>query len=526
MQCSGQQWSIANAKLEGITKVSAYAGTGKTTALSKLSIQQAVQEKKGLYLAYNKSAEMDGRKRFPAKFVTVKTVHALAYASFGRRYAHKLRSIKTVEVIRLMGLSWDWRFAKLVLDTVTAWCASDLYEFPTSAISIGAGPADTPIRLAYAAQVAKQLWARMVDVADPTPLSHDGYLKLFQLSQPSLSLDYLMLDEGQDTNPVTWDIVKRQTCPIVIVGDQYQSIYQYRGAFNAMDLTTADQEFHLTQSFRFGPDVARIANALLWGFYSESTALEGLGPNTKVARLDGATPHAVIARTNATIFTYAVTALQAGRRLGFVGGVTSYGFEKIVDTWYLANGQNEHIRDAFLRDFPSFNDLAAYAENANDFEVKRMVEVVKTYGEQITTIVPEIHAAAVPALDGADLVLSTAHRSKGMTLPAVRLADDFPDLVDGGGELLPADKLNRQEVNLLYVVLTRASHKLQLNSTTLAFLHAMGVDCQQYDRGDEAQTSASMPGSMANKVPSTLRGQSSAVAGAAPSRPLQSDLFN
>ena len=488
MLSTAQQDSIANAKLEGITKVPAYAGTGKTYSLVKLSIQQATQDKRGLYVAFNKAAEMDAKKRFPAKFVTTKTVHALAFARFGGRYVHKLRSMKTVEVIKLMGLAWDWRFAKTVLDTVIAWCASDMTEFPVTAMSIDGIPTDTPARLAYAAQVARQLWSRMVDVADEVPMPHDGYLKLFQLSQPSLAFDYLMLDEGQDTNPVTWDIVKRQTCPVVIVGDKYQSIYQFRGAFNAMDLTKADQEFPLTQSFRFGPDVARIANALLWGFYSETTPLEGLGPATKVARIDASTRHAVIARTNATVFTYAVTGLRAGKRLGFVGGMASYGFEKIVDTWYLANGQNELVRDPFLRDFPSFNDLAVYAENANDFEVKRMVEVVKSYGSEIETIVPAIHAAAVPLLDGADMVLSTAHKSKGLTLESVRLADDFPGLVGVDGAPLPPEMLNRQEVNLLYVAMTRASHNLQLNSTTLEYLQCMGIDGQQYNLDEGVST--------------------------------------
>lgn len=532
MQSTPQQSAIAHARLDGITKVSAYAGTGKTTALTALSVQQATSQKRGLYLAFNKAAEMDAKKRFPAKFVTTKTVHALAFARFGGRYVHKLRTMKTVEVIKLMGLSWDWRFAKMVLDTVIAWCASDMTVFPVTAMSIDGKPIDTPVRLAYAAQIAHQLWNRMVDVADEVPMPHDGYLKLFQLSQPSLAVDYLMLDEGQDTNPVTWDIVKRQACPVVIVGDKYQSIYQFRGAFNAMDLTKADQEFPLTQSFRFGPGVARIANTLLWGFYSETTPLEGLGPATKVARIDAYTRHAVIARTNATVFAYAVTGLRAGKRLGFVGGVASYGFEKIVDTWHLANGQNELVRDPFLRDFPSFNDLAIYAENANDFEAKRMVEVVKSYGAEIETIVPAIHAAAAPSLDGADMVLTTAHKSKGLTLPAVKLADDFPGLIGIDGIPLPPELLNRQEVNLLYVAMTRASHHLQVNSTTLEYLHCMGIDGAQYNLGVEecAVPSNIQLSNQAPDITTTAHLDQSSlptlIQPAAVAKPLQSELFN
>ena len=486
-----QQRRFAQSRLDGITRVKAYAGTGKTFALRELALQQSSSSKRGLYLAFNKSAEMEAKGRFPIRHVTSQTVNALAFGTIGRRYTHKLRNIKTIEVIKFMGLPWDWRFARMVLDTLTAWCTSDLCEFPLLAICVQGQPDGTPARQAQAAQVAKQLWERMIDPTDEAPISHDGYLKLFQLSQPDLSVDYLMLDEGQDTNPVTWDIVKRQTCPVVIVGDEYQSIYQFRGATNAMELVVPNQEFHLTQSFRFGPATARIANALLWSFFSEPTPLEGLGPLTKVGRLDDAMRHAVIARTNATVFTLALSALGDGKSMSFIGGVKAYGFSKIVDTWHLASAQRELIQDPFIRDFPSFSAFAEYAESAGDFEVKRLVDVVATYGSQVTSIVPAIHVAALPPIEGADLVLSTAHRSKGMTLPAVMLADDFPELIGSGGQLLPEDLLDRQEVNLLYVALTRASHHLQLNSTTLAFFNSIGMDASQFDK--TASQSCSRP---------------------------------
>jgi F-box protein, helicase, 18 len=488
-----QQRQFAQSQLNGITRVKAYAGSGKTFALCELAVHQARLNRRGLYLAFNKSAELEAKGRFPISHVTSQTINALAFGIVGRRYTHKLRNIRTLEVIKFMGLPWDWSFARMVLDTLSAWCTSDSYDFPLSATCIQSQPTGTLARRAHAAQVAKQLWARMIDPSDEAPISHDGYLKLFQLNQPSLSDDYLMLDEGQDTNPVTWDIVKRQTCPVVIVGDEYQSIYQFRGATNSMGLVVPDQEFHLTQCFRFGPAVARIANALLWSFYSEPTPLEGLGPMTQVGQFDNALAHAVIARTNATVFTLAVSALADGKSMAFVGGVKAYGFSKIVDTWHLASSQRERIKDPFIRDFPSFSALAEYAESAGDFEVKRLVDVVKSYGSQVTAIVDAIHAATLPSLEGAELILSTAHRCKGMTLPAVKVADDFPELIDSSGQILPPELLDRQEVNLLYVVLTRASHHLQLNLTTLAFLNSIGMDASLFDKAVSRLCSAPAP---------------------------------
>lgn len=488
MPISSQQTVIANAKLSGITKVVAYAGTGKTTSLESLSKVQASEGRSGLSLVFNKSASQDAKKRFSKDWVTVKTINGLAHGVVSPRYKGKFRgySIKSIEVIQFMGLAWNWAFARQVLDTLNFWCASDLYEFPKTAMSFNGPPAGRPDMLDYAAVVAKQLWERMIDLNDEVPISHDGILKLYQLSQPRLSYAYLMLDEAQDTNPVTWDIMRRQSSPLVIVGDPYQSIYQFRGACNAMEEAQAVQTFPLTQSFRFGQRVAEIANALLWGFYAETTLLEGLGPNTRVGPINFLSPHAVISRTNAAIFSQAVVAMQSGQKIGFIGGVQSYNFNKIVDTWHLMDGQTGEIRDPFLKDFHNFEQLAEYAENANDLEVKRTIEAVQSYGASVLQIVPAIHAACAQDLNKAHLTLSTAHKCKGSTLRSVRMADDFPDLLDGQGRMLGQEELSRQEVNLYYVTLTRPTHELQLNDTMLAFLSSMELDTDRFRQNDSA----------------------------------------
>ncbi|MCV5225139.1 UvrD-helicase domain-containing protein, partial [Escherichia coli] len=70
---------------------------------------------------------------------------------------------------------------------------------------------------------------------------------------------------AQDANPVTSDIVIRQRSRTILVGDVHQQIYRFRGANDAMNnprFSNADQ-LYLTHSFRVGPNVARVANALL-----------------------------------------------------------------------------------------------------------------------------------------------------------------------------------------------------------------------------------------------------------------------
>ena len=57
----------------------------------------------------------------------------------------------------------------------------------------------------------------------------------------------------------------------ILVGDQHQQIYSFRGAVNALDLvmesslTSVRANHILTQSFRFGADIAFLANSCLRG---------------------------------------------------------------------------------------------------------------------------------------------------------------------------------------------------------------------------------------------------------------------
>ena len=469
---TAQQLALAQCAPAGIIKANAFAGTGKTSSLTALAMNQANQQ--CLYLTFNKSAQMDAATRFGPN-TRCATIHSIAFGVTGKRYAHKLGNLRAMDVIKQMGLRWDFVFANLVIGTIEAWCTSDWTEFPKTAQTVNGPAVGWPLQLAEAAGVAEQVWQRMCEPGDPMPMMPDGYLKLFQLTNPRLGCDLLMLDEAQDTNPVTWAIIRAQQCPIIIVGDRYQSIYKFRGAINAMDTVNASQEFPLTQSFRFGPRVARIATELLSEFHGEIMPVEGLGPDTVIAPPPEGAAYTLVARTNATVFHEAVVAVRSGKPLGFAGGVHAYGFEKLLDVQYLSEEDTGSIRDPFIRSFASISDYDKYAMDSGDPEAKRQIEIVSTYGAQIHTLIPEIHRRAQKDLSKAQLVLTTAHRSKGLTCDHVVLADDYPELLDGLGMPLDADVLDRQEVNLLYVALTRARLSLKINSVLREFIIECGA---------------------------------------------------
>lgn len=136
-----------------------------------------------------------------------------------------------------------------------------------------------------ALRAVRTLWQAMSDPDGTFPVTHDTYLKLFQLSGPDLSRrwDTILFDEAQDANPVTSALVLGQRCRIVLVGDRYQQIYRFRGADDALShpsLSGADRLW-LTQSFRFGPAVAAMANLLLKRA-GESREVSGCGGDDEV----------------------------------------------------------------------------------------------------------------------------------------------------------------------------------------------------------------------------------------------------
>jgi superfamily I DNA/RNA helicase len=81
----------------------------------------------------------------------------------------------------------------------------------------------------------------------------------------------------------------------------------------------------------------------------------------------------------------------------------------------------------------------------------------------------------VPHPAAAERVLSTAHKAKGLEWPRVRLADDFPRLeelnaLDQDGLLYLTPEERDQELNLLYVAVTRARQQLELNEAVRSCL--------------------------------------------------------
>jgi F-box protein 18 (helicase) len=115
---------------------------------------------------------------------------------------------------------------------------------------------------------------------------------------------------------------------VLLAGDPYQQIYSWRGAINAMKQEDCET-FYLTQSWRFGPHVASVANTLLKTFFQEKVPLIGNGQDMLVSTFAPGDVFTVICRTNVELFGQAINHVSLGKKIHVIG---DQGFQQFLDS--------------------------------------------------------------------------------------------------------------------------------------------------------------------------------------------------
>ncbi|XP_041331520.1 F-box DNA helicase 1, partial [Pyrgilauda ruficollis] len=275
-----EQQRILSHKIEpGQTvKIMAFAGTGKTSTLVKYA--EKFSELKFLYLTFNKAVAEKGKKVFPRN-VTCKTFHSLAFGSIGRYYKEKGKlnfsklSVYSISFLlrNRKGQSLFVR-GKTVSQTLENFFSSSDEEICEEHVPLwfknthGQMEQVSQEEKRINVEEAKEIWHNMKkldgDAEKKYKMTCDGYLKLWQLSKPQLSgYDAIFVDEAQDCTPAIVDIVQSQKCGKILVGDPHQQIYTFRGAVNTLYLVPHTHMYYLTQSFRFGPEIAYVGATIL-----------------------------------------------------------------------------------------------------------------------------------------------------------------------------------------------------------------------------------------------------------------------
>lgn len=462
MKSTAEQLPIINYAGKRLV-VKAYAGCGKTTTL--VAFAEANPRLKILYLAYNRAIRDEGQEKFPSN-VACKTSHQLAWPQFGRNYQHKLGNLRLTDVAAHIKTK-NWALAKQALGAVNAFVCSGDEQIGLGHVQAGmdeealadANESDQEKVL----QAANRLWEAMIDPQHPLPCMHDVYLKSFQLSKPRLPYDCILFDEAQDSNGVVAAIVAAQSSRVIFVGDKWQQIYRWRGAENALDreIEAGADAMYLTTSFRFGPMIAGVANAIL-RLQGETRPLVGLGSGDKVqtCRDSARAPYTILNRTVAGVIESALDAVADGYTVHWNGGIEAYNLSGLEDIYNLKKGKLHNIQDFRVRAFKSFDAYSEAAEGSEDPEMLRSIRIINDQAD-VPRMLAALRKHSTDDSENADIVVSTVHRSKGLEWNQVVLAEDFPDIFDP--ERVTPDQV-ADELNLLYVAVTRAKRVLVINS--------------------------------------------------------------
>lgn len=509
-------------------KLIAYAGAGKTATLVLVANQMQKNNKKGLYLAFNKSIAIDAGKKLPIS-CEAKTFHSLALSA-------TQKAIKA----KIMFSSYKLPDGLLVLtaDTFERYIAPDLADLVATGKSISKGEIITKevkkskqytivkralndvfmrddaadVELKHVIRVikselgieiqapeifdlanplltyAQRLWDDYKNADGLFCIGHDVYLKLYALSNPTIKTDYILFDEAQDADPLMLHVLKQQACQVIYVGDPHQQIYEWRGAVNAMQ--DIDTKFsYLTKSFRFGSPVGAVANTFLSYLGEKNMLRHNELVDSSVIELSFNDADVVLCRTNSGAIEACLEAMPTVRNISLELSGLKQMKELITDINGFMSSPHLYQDHYLLGEFTNARDLDDYCNSGEDVnpDIARPYRLYIKYSyEDLMRVFSSCGRS-----NNADLVIMTVHASKGREWDRVKIYNDF----EGISYSLKRDKktaeitdfsTSESEVRLMYVAITRAKISLDVEGVSIAIdqLRDGGADSFELEQQD------------------------------------------
>jgi hypothetical protein len=493
-----------------VLKVAAFAGSGKTTTLKLIA--EAIPGA-GCYAAFNRVIQLEASQKMP-KRVDCKTMSSIAFGAMGLQVGNitKLNGSYVRDILGDgvwpddIGIPTSSR-AALVAHTIVVYCHSDLptlndpgecgghlADLTNHVLDARLIRRDAPVpenepkkdrekremKLLAREELTHEIprlvrmaWSKIADFRkNSLKIDHDVYLKLFELDDEKVretfkKYSWIGLDEAQDLNPVMRSIGIKSGRPLIPVGDSFQQIYSWRGAENALDLLPGDRIRYLSQSFRFGEEIAEVARSILDSKPSggPTVRLRGSDKPSRVVLAEDC--RVVICRSNAGVFREAVSSAKAGRRVHVLGGIKKLS-DELESAVALYEGRLSDVRSDTLRRYGTWAEMKAEGTLLEDPVLLKLIEAVE--GTSLIQDLALLKHHHVTDEGQAGKVVGTTHQAKGKEWPEVRLADDFVGLQKLSARIGGALRRGRpdeakqveEEWNVMYVAATRAIDLLSL----------------------------------------------------------------
>jgi superfamily I DNA/RNA helicase len=441
--------------------IEARAGASKTTTCEMIANKVV---KPSLYIAFNKDIASEAEGRFPSH-VTCKTIHSLAYKEIIKfpksKMGQKLQANLDINDIREVApykynSEEEITFLLSVKETVILYCQSADIEIIEKHIPETLEADEEFIKNIL--ETARIYWAAITDPNTTYTISHDIYLKLYQLYEPCLA-DYevIYLDEFQDTNQICMSLFFNQKhAQLIAVGDPYQSIYAFRGAVNAFNYVPASfTRATLTDSFRFTPEIASLAGKVI-NLLGEEAEINGLATKKPI------TNKAVICRTNIGVLKEIMFAANNGKKV-YSNINLKETFAKLfhIEAVSIGNEPKYPVKD--FKYLKKYEDIIKAANS--DQDIKSLLDIMGFLRQKKLSVYgfkKIIEDTLVSKESLASLTVSTCHKSKGLQWSSVEVSSDFCKIPKDGTIESWLAGLDSQEINLIYIAITRGMFEVIL----------------------------------------------------------------
>ena len=515
-------WDAATASDDHLVLM-ARAGCGKTFSICEAG-RRAVESNPALrvgFASFNSHITEELRAKAP-KGVTVQSLHALGYAAVQKAATGKVELDKDgAKVAQIVNELWirehnikpDLHTIGLIRKIVSL-CKGYLFEGTTPQIegiikrhAIEIEPSAKELKRETAGAAPRKADGKLMSVVEWTDALRLVYReRVFGSIAPTLDgcramlnwidfddqiwlpvvvgmavaeFDLLMVDESQDMNPCQQQL-SRMACPngrIVVVGDDRQAIYAFRGA-DARSMETMREaleqsgrqvrELPLTQTRRCPRAVVKLAREIVPDFEAMDGAPDGevLSIDIEEVAARAVVGDMVLCRTNAPLVGLAHQLIRAGKRPDLRGRDLSRKIREMI------NRMDDKEAPGGQLDVPH---LSKALQNHRDGETYRLTiagksaDVITAVQDECDTVLTlleglETRAALDARIDAIfkprskepGVILTTVHGAKGSEADTVFLL--HPYLMPHPNAKSAEDLV--QEWNCRYVALTRAKKTL------------------------------------------------------------------
>lgn len=454
--------------------VRARAGTGKTTVILH-AVSRAIWAKSILLCAFNKRIAEELKLKCKDPRTEIKTLHAIGFSFL--RSLGKLQVDGNREVKIARDLCGKQRDELVISSAKLATKIKEINHLATLPDAVDLAwrfdclpDTDSDYTVEDIASIALSICLKSQQNDGTVSFADMLYLPL-ALNLTRANWDLVVVDEAQDMSPT--QIILSQRCVkstgrIVVVGDEKQSIYGFRGSdsqtIDNLKSTLSADELGLTVTHRCPKSVVSLAQRLVPDYIAAESAPDGIVDTISYADLARfVTPGSfVLSRKNAPLMTVCLSLLRQNIRARIQGKdigaqlrsiVTKLKASSVSDflsrlyTWQekeikraqsrgngIGSGREDIVRDIY-------ETLCALSEDVTGMD--------ELYGK-IESLFSETHD-----VERSDYVVcSSVHKAKGLEASRVFVLAET---------LYPGNRHDvMEEQNIEYVAITRAKHHLSM----------------------------------------------------------------